>query len=159
MSSIRLSRRATLLGLTAMATAPALPLRAQTSAGTIAVLKDPGCGCCEAWADTLRAAGFSVTVEEADGDTMERARVAGGVPQDLYGCHTGRMGELVIEGHVPAADILRLMAEAPDAAGLAVPGMPMGSPGMETDGMSDAFDVVLWRQDGTTAVFASYPAA
>ncbi len=159
MSPIRVSRRAALLGLTAMATASALPLRAQTSAGTIAVLKDPGCGCCEAWAETLRAAGFAVTVEEADHDTMARARIAGGVPQNLYGCHTGRMGELVIEGHVPAADILRLAMEAPDAAGLAVPGMPMGSPGMEMDGMRDAFDVVLWRKDGTTEVFASYPAA
>ena len=158
MTLARPTRRAALLGLTALASTAALPLRAQTSAGTVAVLKDPGCGCCEVWADTLRAAGFDVTVEEADHDTLERARVTGGVPQDLYGCHTGRMGELVIEGHVPAADILRLMAEAPDAAGLAVPGMPMGSPGMEADGMRDAFDVVLWRQDGTTAVFASYPA-
>ncbi|MCA1481650.1 DUF411 domain-containing protein [Bradyrhizobium sp. NBAIM08] len=125
----------------------------------MAVLKDPGCGCCEAWADTLRAEGFAVTVEEADNDTLARARIAGGVPLDLYGCHTGRMGELVIEGHVPAPDILRLLAEAPDALGLAVPGMPMGSPGIEMDGMRDAFDVVLWHRDGTNAVFASYPAA
>ena len=159
MTLTRPTRRAALLGLTAMAAASALPLRAQTAAGTIAVLKDPGCGCCEAWADTLRAEGFVVTVAEADNDTMERARIAGGVPVDLYGCHTGRMGELVIEGHVPAADILRLAAEAPDAAGLAVPGMPMGSPGMEMGGTRDAFDVVLWRHDGTTEVFARYPAA
>lgn len=159
MSPIRPSRRAILLSMAAMVTVPALPLRAQPSGGTITVLKDPGCGCCEAWADTLRAAGFSVTVEEADSDTMARARIAGRVPQDLYGCHTGRIGELVIEGHVPAADILRLAAEAPDAAGLAVPGMPMGSPGMEMNGMRDAFDVVLWRQNGMTEVFASYPAA
>lgn len=159
MTLTRPARRAALLGFTALAAASALPLRAQTAAGTIAVLKEPGCACCEAWADTLRAEGFVVTVEEADNDMMERTRIAGGVPQDLYGCHTGRMGELVIEGHVPAADILRLAAEAPDAAGLAVPGMPMGSPGMEMDGMRDAFDVVLWRRDGTTEVFASYPAA
>ncbi|MBP1807629.1 DUF411 domain-containing protein [Rubellimicrobium aerolatum] len=159
MTLTRPTRRATLLGLTAMAAASALPLRAQAPVGTVAVLKDPGCGCCEAWADTLRAEGFVVTVEEADNDAMERARIVGSVPGDLYGCHTGRMGELVIEGHVPAADILRLSAEAPDAAGLAVAGMPMGSPGMETDGMRDAFDVVLWRRDGTTEVFASYPAA
>jgi hypothetical protein len=95
--TIRPTRSIALVGLTALAAASALPLRAQAAAGTVAVLKDPGCSCCEAWADTLRAKGFVVTVEEADRDTMERARIAGGVPPDLYGCHTGRMGEVVIE--------------------------------------------------------------
>lgn len=159
MPPFRSTRRTTLLGLAAIAATTVAPLRAQDAAGTIEVLKDPGCSCCEAWADTLRAAGFAVTVKEADSDTLERARVAGGVPRELYGCHTGRMGGLVIEGHVPAADILRLEKEAPDAAGLAVPGMPVGSPGMEMGGARDAFDVVLWRADGTTEVFARYPAA
>ena len=135
MTLTRPTRRATLLGLTAMAAASALPLRAQTAAGTIAVLKDPGCGCCEAWADTLRAAGFSVTVEEADNDTMARARIAGSVPPDLYGCHTGHMGELVVEGHVPAADILRLLAEVPDAAAHGGPGVQLWPHRHGTDAM------------------------
>lgn len=158
MALFRPTRRTTLLGLGAI-TVSAAPLRAWAAAGAIEVLKDPGCACCDAWADTLRAAGFAVTVEEAASDRLERARVARGVPRELYGCHTGQMGGFVVEGHVPAADILRLAAEAPDAAGLAVPGMPAGSPGMEMGGARDAFDVVLWRADGTTEVFARYPAA
>lgn len=153
------SRRAALLGLTALSALAALPLRAAASAGSVAVLKAPGCLCCEAWAETLKAAGLSVTVEEVDDDRLEAARVAAGVPDALHGCHTARMGDLAIEGHVPAADILRAAVDAPDAAGLSVTGMPAGSPGMEMGEAREAFDVVLWRADGSTEVFARYPGA
>lgn len=159
MTTVCTSRRTALLGLTALAALAAQPLRALAEPAPVAVLKAPGCTCCEAWAETLKAAGLAVTVEEVDDDALEAARVAAGVPDALYGCHMAQMGDLVIEGHVPAADILRAATDAPDVVGLSVTGMPAGSPGMEMGDMREAFDVVLWRADGSTEVFARHPGA
>jgi hypothetical protein len=107
----------------------------------ITVHKDPNCGCCTGWVEHLRAAGFSVDAR----DTADVARVKQqhGVPPELASCHTAIVGGYVIEGHVPAPAIRRLLAERPDASGLAVPGMPVGSPGME-GGTPQAYAVVLF---------------
>jgi hypothetical protein len=122
---------------------------------TMAVVKDPGCGCCEKWVDHLQRAGIKATVtESADIDALKDRR---GVPRAARSCHTGTIGGYVIEGHVPVADIKRLLKERPDVVGLAVPGMPVGSPGMETsDGRVDPFDVVAFDKRGQTRVFASH---
>jgi hypothetical protein len=120
----------------------------------VVVTKDPSCGCCGAWVEHIRAAGFPVeVVETADlGPVKERL----GVPSDLASCHTAEVGGYVIEGHVPAAEVKRLLAANPKAKGLAVPGMPMGSPGMEMDGMApDSYEVVLFGPSGRTT-FARY---
>jgi hypothetical protein len=116
--------------------------------------KDPNCGCCSVWAEHLAANGFRVkTVATADMESVKR-RFA--VPQRLTSCHTARVGNYVIEGHVPASAIKRLLREKPAVAGLSVPGMPLGSPGMEVPGKKDPYDVVSFDKAGKTAVYESH---
>ena len=124
------------------ATALAAPAWAQARPSML-VHKDPNCGCCTGWVTHVRAAGFTVKVEEtADMDTV-KARL--GVPEALASCHTAEIDGYLIEGHVPAAEIARLLAERPRALGLAVPDMPVGSPGMEVSGRRpDTYRVVLF---------------
>lgn len=120
----------------------------------IDVYKSPLCGCCEDWVRHLRANGFAVTVHDVEDTGVYRARY--GMPERFGSCHTGVTGGYAIEGHVPAADIRKLLAARPKAVGLAVPGMPLGSPGMEQGPRKDPFDVLLVKADGTASVFASY---
>jgi len=124
------------------------------AADTIEVWKDSGCGCCTKWVDHLKASGFKVRTREVN--DMNAARAKNGVPQALGSCHTARVGGYAIEGHVPAADIKRLLRERPQGAGLAVPGMPLGSPGMEAD-RTQPYDVFLFTADGRTRVYRHYP--
>lgn len=118
----------------------------------ITVYKDPDCGCCKLWVEHMRGAGFTPTVHDT-GD-MASVKAAMGVPASLGSCHTARVGNYTIEGHVPADVIERLLREQPAAQGLAVPGMPMGSPGME-GGRKDKYDVLLFDKSGKSRVFAS----
>lgn len=120
------------------------------------VWKDPDCGCCGDWVTHLRANGFDVQVHDA-GNTAARKRL--GMPERLGSCHTARVAGYVIEGHVPAREIHRLLKEKPDALGLAVPGMPVGSPGMDGPvygNRRDPHDVLLVARDGGTRVYQSY---
>src|SRR6056297_4216809 len=126
---------------------------------SIHVLKDPNCGCCNAWIEILREDGFSVTTERSFGTLLIRHKLENGIPQNMTSCHTGEIEGYMIEGHVPTADIRRLLSERPDAVGLAVPGMPYGSPGMGPETRREAYDVHLIRRDGSTEVFTSYDAA
>ena len=107
----------------------------------VKVWKDPSCGCCSGWVEHLRGSGF--TVEAIDTADLAAVKTALGVPDELAACHTAKIDSYVIEGHVPAAAIRRLLAERPAALGLAVPGMPVGSPGME-GGTPQPYDVVLF---------------
>lgn len=107
----------------------------------VAVSKDSNCGCCTAWAEHLRAAGFPVKIAERPDMTALKARL--GVPDALISCHTAEVAGYVLEGHVPASAVLRLLKERPQAKGLAVPGMPMGSPGME-GGAPETYEVMLF---------------
>lgn len=112
----------------------------------VAVTKDPSCGCCEAWVSHLRKEGFPVRVMDAAVNPV-KARL--GVPRQLASCHTAQVGGYVVEGHVPAAAIRRLLTELPAGTGLAVPGMPVGSPGMEVEGMEAAtYEVILFGPGG-----------
>ena len=133
--------RRSLLGAIAAMVAPRTVTSAFASKADVTVHKDPNCGCCSGWVDHLRAAGFSVAAQ----DTTDLAGVKQqyGVPPELASCHTAIVGSYVIEGHVPALAIRRLLAERPDAKGLAVPGMPVGSPGME-GGTPQPYAVVLF---------------
>ncbi|KQQ17598.1 metal-binding protein [Methylobacterium sp. Leaf122] len=143
MTLVLLSRRTLLSGLSSLVLAA--PLRAAEPLPEIQVTKDPSCGCCAAWVDHIRAAGYPVHVTEAPVNPL-KARL--GVPRSLASCHTAQVGGYVIEGHVPAGAITRLLAEKPQATGLAVPGMPVGSPGMEIYGMPpDTYEVVLFGPD------------
>ena len=120
---------------------------------TVTVYKSPTCGCCSKWADHLRENGF--TVETVDVQDLSAVKRRYGIPPALQSCHTAVVEGYVVEGHVPAADVRRLLAERPDAAGLTVPGMPIGSPGMEQGDTAEPYDVLLVH-DGETAVFASH---
>ncbi len=149
------TRRALVLGTAAFAALPA-PARAGERPRIVAT-KDPSCGCCGAWVDHMRAAGFPVEVVEAADMTRVKARL--GVPRELASCHTAEVAGYVLEGHVPADAVLRLLAEKPQAWGLAVPGMPVGSPGMEVEGAPpDTYEVVLFGPGGRRA-FARYRGA
>ena len=111
----------------------------------VVVHRDPSCGCCGAWVEHLRRAGFPVKIFETGDLNGVKRRL--GVPADLISCHTAEVAGYVVEGHVPAGAIRRLLAERPLAAGLAVPGMPIGSPGME-GAAPDTYEVVLFGQNG-----------
>jgi len=150
------SRRALLTASGAVALLGPGLLRAQTQPLHMEVWKSPSCGCCKEWIKHVESHGFRVTVHDL-GNTAARARMK--VPMKLGSCHTAVVGRYAIEGHVPAADVRRLVKEAPDAVGLAVPGMPVGSPGMDGPDYGDQrdpFDVLLVAKDGSTRVFNSY---
>ncbi len=120
----------------------------------IAAYRNPGCGCCEKWAEHLRQAGFTVTME--DDPALDERRAKLGVPAELAGCHSAIMGDYVIEGHVPAEDIVSFLASNSNARGLAVPGMPVGSPGMESSEPAEAYDVFVFTADGKSEVYARH---
>ena len=119
------------------------------------VHKSASCGCCGLWVEHMQAAGFEVEVRNADNVNPIKERV--GVPLGKGSCHTAEVGGYFVEGHVPADDVKRLLAERPDAKGLVVPGMPAGSPGMELpDGRTQPYTVELVHADGTTSAFARH---
>lgn len=157
----RLSRRTWLSAAAALALGSAAALRpgaagAQGPKVPVTVWKSPSCGCCKDWVTHLEGAGFAVTVNDT-GNGPARARL--GILARLGSCHTAEVGGYAIEGHVPAADIRRLLAEKPVAVGLTVPGMPVGSPGMDGPAYGnhrDAYEVLLVARDGSTRVFARY---
>lgn len=152
-----MTRRQLVLAAASLAALP--PLARAEGAPALHVLKDPNCGCCAAWVEILRAEGFAVTVEEAPAEALARRKAALGVPLPLASCHTGQVAGYFVEGHVPPAEIRRLLRERPLARGLAVPGMPWGSPGMGPESEREAYDVVLVRRDGGHEVFARHDAA
>lgn len=122
------------------------------------VAKTSGCGCCVAWIDHLEEHGFSVSSRNLAMGQLMQFKVANGITPKHAFCHTAKIGGYTIEGHVPASDIRRMLTERPDAVGLAVPEMPIGSPGMEMGSERDAFDVLLLFKNGSSSVYASYPA-
>ena len=125
------------------------------SPATIAVVRDPGCGCCLQWVAHLKKAGYNAIVTESS--NMAAVKDSRGVPAAARSCHTGVIGGYVIEGHVPAEDIKRLLKDRPNVVGLAVAGMPSGSPGMEVpSGVIAPYDVLAFDKAGKTTVFASH---
>jgi len=153
-----LTRRSFFAGAAGLLAATPIAGLAQ-QAPAIHVMKDPNCGCCKAWMKILAEDGFKVTSERGFGSLLIRYKLDNGVPQSMMSCHTAKVDGYVIEGHVPPADIRRLLAERPEAVGLAVPDMPYGSPGMGPEDRREAYDVFLIRPDGSTEIFQSYEAA
>ncbi len=153
-----ITRRSLVLGAASVAAAVPIAGLAQGKPA-IHVLKDPNCGCCGAWVEILQADGFEVTTENSIGTLLMRHKIESGIPQEMLSCHTGEIDGYFIEGHVPPSDIRRLLETRPEAVGLAVPGMPYGSPGMGPQEGREAYDVFLIHRDGNTEVFASYDAA
>ena len=134
------------------------PLRALAGSPPhqITVWKTPSCGCCHEWVAHLRKSGFEVVTHDVDDTAPVRQKL--GLNAKFGSCHTARLNSYVVEGHVPAQELRRLLRERPKALGLAVPGMPMGSPGMEMGNTRDAYDVLLVLADGSSRVYQSYPA-
>lgn len=120
----------------------------------VRVWKSPTCGCCGGWVDHLREAGFAVEVEDVQ--DLASVKAEHGVAPHLQSCHTALVDGFVVEGHVPADDIRKLLEERPEVAGLAVPGMPVGSPGMEYGDQVDPYDVLTFDAEGATTVWASH---
>ena len=152
MMEIALKRRLILVTGLAFWTAPLWA----SNRPLVEVWKDPNCGCCKDWIALLEKAGFEVKPYDV-GNNGARARL--GVPTQLGSCHTARVSGYAIEGHVPVQEIQRLLREKPDAIGLAVPGMPVGSPGMDGPaykGRQDPYDVLLIAKNGSTKVYQSY---
>ncbi len=149
------TRRSMMMLATAGAAATLMPrgAGAQVEIPQMEVARSATCGCCGAWVEHVRRAGF--VMRETIREDLDVVKAELGVPSDLQSCHTATIGGFVIEGHVPAAEILRLLDERPAATGLAVAGMPAGSPGMEVAGEKDVYEVVLFGKAGRE-VFARY---
>ncbi len=141
--------------LLAAIAAAALPALAEEQKNQ--VFKSESCQCCVKWMAHMMKSGFVLEGKDISSSERTRMRAHFGIPPELAACHTAVIGGYIIEGHVPAEDVKRLLAEKPDAKGLAVSGMPAGSPGMEMeDGTTEPYDVLLMKKDGTTAVFAKH---
>lgn len=122
----------------------------------VTVHKSPECGCCGVWVEHVRAAGIPVRVNDTEDMLAIKQRM--GIPDEMLSCHTAEVEGYVVEGHVPVADIQRLLSERPTARGLVLPGMPIGSPGMESpDGYRQSFTVGLLEQDGKVSGFSQHP--
>lgn len=141
--------------LRSVAVAFVLAVAVQAADVPITVYKTPTCGCCGKWIEHLKANGFDPTVIEVQNTSEQRAKL--GVPEKLMSCHTGFVQGYAIEGHVPAADIQRLLKERPVAKGIAVPGMPLGSPGMEQGPRKQPYSVLLFDSEGKVSEFQKYP--
>lgn len=122
------------------------------------VWKTATCACCDRWIEHMTQNGFELEKSDLTPGALTRLKNQSGIPAKAASCHTAKIGGYVIEGHVPASDVKRLLAERPDATGLAVAGMPIGSPGMESGETREPFDVLLIKNDGSTQVFSSHAA-
>lgn len=149
-------RHVTSLALGAM-TARAFPAFAASTLPPVEVFRSPTCGCCGGWVDHMKAAGFAVRVNFVSDTTEARKRF--GMPDQFGSCHTAVVKGYVVEGHVPAVEVRRLLALRPNAIGIAVPSMPPGAPGMEVGSRRDPYQVLLIDKAGRQTVFASYPKA
>lgn len=141
-----------MLVITALVIGALLFNQESVEASDVVVYKSPSCGCCSKWVDHMRENGFSVEVHNHRDMNPIKAEL--GVPRHLQSCHTAKVGGYVVEGHVPANEIVRMLRQKPAVYGLAVPGMPMGSPGMEGP-RNDPYDVLTFQKNGKTGVYAS----
>jgi hypothetical protein len=155
-----MTRRTLLIGAAALATGLGLTVTAQQKAAgalpPVTVFKTATCGCCGAWVKHLEAQGFEVDARNVSDAQLNAVAMQGGVSDDLRSCHTATVGGYTVEGHVPAADIKKMLAEKPAIAGISVPGMPIGSPGMEQGGMKQPFDTVAFTKAGKKTVFVGH---
>lgn len=138
-------------GVAAQQKAPA----AAAALPKVTVYKTSSCGCCRLWVDHMKANGFDVQAMDVSSADVRAVSKAAGLKDEDVSCHTAKIGAYTVEGHVPAADIKRLLKEKPAIAGLSAPGMPQGSPGME-QGVKEPYDVVAFTKDGKTTVYAKH---
>jgi len=146
---------ATLLGaIVAITASPAA--QQKTVLPSVHVYKTPTCGCCSLWVDHMRQAGFAVKAEDVSHETLQQLKTKFGVPDSANSCHTARLAGYVVEGHIPAVTVKKMLTERPKVVGIAVPGMPVGSPGMEVPGVpARPYDVLSFDKTGATRVFTT----
>ena len=125
----------------------------------IYVVKNAECGCCDSWVQILSDTGFNVSTENRSRDSLAKFKIEFGIPKSMMSCHTAKIQDYFIEGHVPAKDIKRLITERHDALGLAVPGMPYGSPGMGSESDRESYNVFIIKKDGSSEIFEHYSKA
>jgi hypothetical protein len=153
-------RRKLLVAVLVLGSAAASVLLAQTTrptdAASVDVWKSPTCGCCGKWIEHMRKAGFTVHVTDLAEPELQKIKARYGVPEGARSCHTARVAGFTVEGHVPPDEVKRLLKEKPEVAGIAVPGMPLGSPGMEVSGVKPhPYDVVSFDKQGATKVYST----
>jgi hypothetical protein len=154
MSSVRLLGIAA-LGL-ALTVSPAAQGKGTAASPKVEVFKTATCGCCGKWVQHLKAEGFEVTFKDVEQAELDKVKAKYGVPREAHSCHTAIVGAYVVEGHVPASEVKRLIKERPAVVGLAVPGMPLGSPGMEVSGVKPhPYNVLSIDKQGRTQVFST----
>jgi hypothetical protein len=147
-------RRLALVLVALLLLVPAVGTTAQSRQTAIEVYKSPTCGCCSQWVEHLKRHGF--TVRTTDTESIDELKASRGVPPRARSCHTALVGGYVVEGHVPAAEVRRLLKERPAVAGIAVAGMPLGSPGMEVEGRKpQTYNVISFDKQGATKVFST----
>jgi hypothetical protein len=139
-----------------LATLLSVPTLAVADTTSIEVWKSATCDCCIKWVEHLEANGLAAKVNNVTSPLLNEIKRKAGIGEEHASCHTAKIGGYVVEGHVPAADIKRLLAEKPDAIGLTVPNMPIGSPGMEQGDKTEPYDVLLLNNDGSAEVFARH---
>ena len=137
----------------------ALPKSSFAFSDVLIVNRTETCGCCGAWVERMNSAGLRTDVNYVDEEALGLIKTQLGIPNELSACHTATIGSYFIEGHVPAEDIFKLLTEKPNARGLSVPGMPIGSPGMEMGNNKEPFDTLLVFESGKTQVFNSHAAS
>ena len=145
------NRRQFLSRLTALLVAGPAVAHAEATGPLVQVYKSPTCGCCSKWVDHLRAAGF--TVQATNVSDVNQYKLEHGVPPKLASCHTAVVEGYIVEGHVPADDVIKMLRQKPAIKGIAVPGMPMGSPGMESPN-PERYETIAFDAEGVTTVFA-----
>lgn len=154
---LHFSRRQMLVFASISLMIPSSRALAESGIINIHVVKNAQCDCCDSWVETLSEKEFRVTTENRPQDLLTKFKIKSGIPKSMRSCHTAHTMGYFIEGHVPAKDIKRLITERPASLGLAVPGMPFGSPGMGPEAEREAYDVFIIRRDRTPKVFQHYP--
>jgi hypothetical protein len=152
----RITFAASTIAVLALGLGVAAQQKAATPAATkVTVYKTSSCGCCRLWVDHMKSNGFDVQAMDVSAADVRSVSKAAGLKDEDTSCHTAKIGTYVVEGHVPADDIKRMLKEKPAIAGLSAPGMPQGSPGME-QGVKEPYDVIAFKKDGTSTVFAKH---
>jgi hypothetical protein len=152
-----LSRHIFTIVLAALGVVIASPAAQQKSVlPSVHVYKTPTCGCCSLWVDHMRQAGFTVKADDVSHEELQRIKTKLGVPDSANSCHTARLAGYVVEGHIPADTVKKMLKERPKVVGIAVPGMPVGSPGMEVRGVrARPYDVLSFDKTGATRLFVT----
>lgn len=141
------------LALAGLVSAQPKPVSSRTP---IVVYKTSTCGCCALWVEHMRENGFAPEVHDVSAAQVRAVSQSAGLSDEGASCHTAKVGAYIVEGHVPASDVQRMLKTKPAIAGIAAPGMPMGSPGMEQGGRKEAYDVIAFTKDGKKTVFAKH---